>query len=513
MSGVLNLVSVGPGFADQITERARQGLLQSDAVVSYELYLTWIVDLIEGKEIFTAPLTQERERVNKALAWARQGKAVSLVSSGDIGIYAMATLAFENMREEDCFDVNVIPGITAATASASLLGAPLSHDFATLSLSDLLCPWDWIEKRARKIAEADLALVLYNVQSATRQTGVYKILDILLECKAPETLCGVVRNAYRPEQEVSICTLSELRERKFDMLTTVVIGNRLTERRRQWIFTPRGYGGFSDTPALPDLPKEAYWVFSGTTDGNQIANLLISKGKQVILSVATTQGAELARAKCAGAHVIAGKAGKANRLDLMSISKPASIIDATHPFATIMSLQLIEIAKELNVPYIRFERPSTAGLEGELVSNSAAEAASLALQYGKRIFLSTGSKELEAFLDAGKQSSEHKWFIRLTPDPEIIERAVSLGIPRSQICAMQGPFSQDFNEALWKDWQIDCVVTKESGATGGVEDKLAVAKRLNIPMIIIKRPAMVYPKMVSTLEEIETLVVPTGAFR
>jgi precorrin-3B C17-methyltransferase len=137
----------------------------------------------------------------------------------------------------------------------------------------------------------------------------------------------------------------------------------------------------------------------------------------------------------------------------------------------------------------------------------------LALQYGKRIFLSTGSKELEAFLDAGKQSSEHKWFIRLTPDPEIIERAVSLGIPRSQICAMQGPFSQDFNEALWKDWQIDCVVTKESGATGGVEDKLAVAKRLNIPMIIIKRPAMVYPKMVSTLEEIETLVVPTGAFR
>src|SRR5581483_10157130 len=187
MSGVLNLVSVGPGENDLIVPRAREALENSDVIVGYELYLRWVAPWLVGKETHTPPLTQERERARLAIEKARGGARVALISSGDIGIYAMAALAFEEMREEDTYAVHVIPGITAANACASLLGSPLSHDFATLSLSDLMCPWDWIEQRARHIATADLACVLYNVQSNARVEGVYRVLNILLEHKSPDT--------------------------------------------------------------------------------------------------------------------------------------------------------------------------------------------------------------------------------------------------------------------------------------------------------------------------------------
>ena len=140
MSGVLNLVSVGPGYEDLIVPRAIAALRDSDVIVAYELYLRWIQPHIEGKQIFSPPLTQERERAMLAIEHARAGARVSLISSGDIGIYAMAALAYEEMREDDTYAVNLVPGITSANACASLLGSPLSHDFATLSLSDLLCP-------------------------------------------------------------------------------------------------------------------------------------------------------------------------------------------------------------------------------------------------------------------------------------------------------------------------------------------------------------------------------------
>ncbi|MBD0320172.1 MAG: precorrin-3B C(17)-methyltransferase, partial [Gemmatimonadetes bacterium] len=296
MAGRLNLVSVGPGTTDLIPPRAEAALRESDAVVGYELYLRWIEPWIRDKERFTPPLTQERERAQLALELARAGRTVALVSSGDIGIYAMAAVAFEEMREEDGFEVRVVPGITSATASASLLGSPLSHDFATLSLSDLLCPWEWIETRARHIAQADLAVVLYNVQSQGRSEGVYRVLEILLEHKRPDTLCGVVRNAYRPDQEVSVHTLAELAGRRFDMLTTLVIGNRFTRRKREWIFTPRGYGAWDEArdggAARQPVPHGAVWVFAGTGDGNALAREVVARGHPVVVSTATEYGGD-----------------------------------------------------------------------------------------------------------------------------------------------------------------------------------------------------------------------------
>jgi precorrin-6x reductase len=528
MSGVLNLVSVGPGFADMIVPRAEAALRDSDVIVAYELYLRWIAPWLAGKEIHTPPLTQERERALLAIGKARGGATVALISSGDIGIYAMAALAFEEMREDDTYAVNVIPGITSANACASLLGSPLSHDFATLSLSDLLCPWAWIEHRARHIAQADLACVLYNVQSASRQQGVYRVLNLMLESKAPHTLCGVIKNAYRPGQQVAIHRLDELPALQFDMLTTIVIGNRFTQRKRGWIFTPRGYNDWA-SEALPGRgdwagisagmqieveeasaetvpPVDAVWVFSGTGDGNALAAAVAAQGAPVVVSAATEYGAGLAQQDCPGVAVWNGRRGVEARRQALQRSRARVLLDATHPFATAMSAQLIALSAELGIPYLRYERPS--GLRDGLNStkqdnvelcDSMEQAAASAAARGKRIFLATGSKDLAQFLQA-PGAAQCDWFARVTAEPEFVQRALDLGIPRSRLCAMQGPFSQGFNEALWRDWKIDCVVTKDAGDAGGYGAKLAAAQALGIHLIVVRRPLLAYPAVVDSVD-------------
>lgn len=501
MSGVLHLVSVGPGFEDLIAPRAVAALQGSDVIVAYELYLRWIGPHVEGKEIHTPPLTQERERALLAIEKARGGATVSLISSGDIGIYAMAALAFEEMQEDDTYQVNVMPGITSANACASLLGSPLSHDFATLSLSDLLCPWDWIEHRARHIAQADLACVMYNVQSAGRQQGVYRVLQLMLESKAPHTLCGVVKNAYRPGQQVSIHRLDELPSLQFDMLTTIVIGNRFTKRKRGFIYTPRGYNDWSVgetvTPA-PVLPQGAAWVFAGTSDGNALAQALAERFP-VVVSAATEHGGALAAHP--GVTVWAGRQGVEARRQALVASGARVLVDATHPYATLMSEQLVSLARELAIPYLRYERASDYQPADGVWRATPQLAAQTAVASGQRIFLTTGAKDLATYLQA-PGAQEKQWFVRLTTEPEGIERALALGVPREHICAMQGPFSAAFNEALWRDWQIDCVVTKDSGAAGGYDAKVAAARALGITLVVQGRPVLEYPRVAGSIEDV-----------
>ncbi|MDO8437698.1 MAG: precorrin-3B C(17)-methyltransferase [Nitrosomonadaceae bacterium] len=509
MSGVLNLVSVGPGFNDLIVPRAEAALRDSDVIVAYELYLRWIKPWLVGKEIYTPPLTQERARALLAIEKARSGAKVALISSGDIGIYAMAALAFEEMREDDTYEVNVVPGITSANACASLLGSPLSHDFATLSLSDLLCPWEWIENRARHIAEADLACVLYNVQSAGRQEGVYRILNLMLESKAPHTLCGVVRNAYRPDQKIGIHCLEELLALQFDMLTTIVIGNRFTRRKRGYIFTPRGYNDWASADVAPAvqtgayaLPGNAIWVFSGTSDGNALATQLVAgQSRPVIVSAATEYGGEVAIKDCPGVSVWAGRQGVEARRQALMGGRARALVDATHPYATLISEQLIRLSSETGIPYVRYERPSALTSECGETCESMTQAAERAIKLGQRIFLATGSKDLATFLQA-PGADEREWFVRVTAEPGFIQRTIDLGVPRSHLCAMQGPFSQAFNTALWRDWQIDCVVTKDSGDAGGYRAKTAAAQVLGIPLLVIRRPKLVYPLIVSTFDAV-----------
>jgi len=511
MSGVLNLVSVGPGFDDLIAPRAVAALQSSDVIVAYELYLRWIGPHVAGKEIHTPPLTQERERALLAIEKARGGATVALISSGDIGIYAMAALAFEEMREDDTYEVNVVPGITSANACASLLGSPLSHDFATLSLSDLLCPWEWIEHRARHIAQADLACVMYNVQSAGRQQGVYRVLQLMLESKAPHTLCGVVKNAYRPGQQVSIHRLDELPSLQFDMLTTIVIGNQYTKRKRGHIYTPRGYNDWSLPEGAPvaapaaqrdALPDDAAWVFSGTSDGNALAAALAAQlDTRIVVSAATEHGGALALKESADISVWAGRQGVEARRQALAGSRARVLVDATHPYASLMSEQLMGLSRELGIPYLRYERASGYAPDDGPLCATPQLAAERAIASGQRIFLATGSKDLATFLQA-PGAKDKQWFLRLTAEPELIERAIALGVPRERICAMQGPFSSAFNQALWRDWGIDCVVTKDSGGAGGYRAKADAARALDIPLIVQGRPPLSYPRVAGASEEV-----------
>jgi precorrin-6x reductase len=515
-TGKLHLVSVGPGLAELIPPLAETALRASEVIVGYELYLTWIKPWIGGKTIHALALTRERERASLAIEQARNGCVVSLVSGGDIGVYGMAALVLEEMFEDDTFDLNIIPGISAATSCASLLGAPLSHDFATLSLSDLLCPWDWIEHRARQLAQADLVVALYNVQSKNRQEGVYRILRLFLEDKAGTTWCGVVRNGYRANQETYICTLADLLERRFDMLTTIIVGNRFTQRKREFIFTPRGYREWNgaqrrhaDTPIRrSDHPV---WVFSGTSDGNALASKLALIGYQIIVSTATEYGREIVCQSLPGITVRSGKMGaEARRRELVN-SGARAIVDATHPFATAMSTQLMQLAEEIQIPYLRYERPSGRSSHPAIFCKTLREAAMESIARGRRVFLATGVKDLPVFLKH-EGAARCEWYVRITPDPDSLERALNLGVPRANICAMQGPFSKELDEALWKSWQIDCVVTKESGEVGGFPAKAEAAYLLGIPLIVVERPQIEYPIVAYDFETVvDQLVQWLGA--
>jgi len=569
--GKLNLVSVGPGFADLVPPLAETALRESAVVIGYKLYFTWIQPLIEGKEVHSFSLTEERERAQKAIACARAGRTVSLVSSGDIGIYGMAPLVLEEMREEEEFQLQIIPGVSAANSSAALLGSPLGHDFATLSLSDLLCPWEWIENRARHLAKADLVTALYNVQSQSRPDGIYRILRILLEEKSANTWCGVVRNAFRPDQTVYLCSLAELQERQFDMLTTIIVGNRFTRKKGRFIYTPRGYHGWtldnerepspaaagsesarlrpvvrnsgrlrlasrelagtspaaveiedsqSAAPATDETPnrqlptanrqpptanQQPIWVFSGTGDGNALAAELSRLGYRLIVSTVSDYGAELAAMALPGVEVRSGRQGVVARRSQLQQSGAVAIIDATHPFATEISSQLTQLSAELNVPYIRYERPVTVLPRCAREASDMATAACMAIEIGERIFLATGIKDLNTFLRQ-PGAEDREWFLRITPDGGSLELALKAGIPRSHICAMQGPFSTDFNLALWSVWRVDCVVTKESGEAGGFHTKAEAADKLGIPFIVVRRPQCSYPVVVSDFNALAELL-------
>ena len=230
--GSLVIIGLGPGSRDLLAPRAVARIAASDLVVGYTGYLRYIADLIEEKEVHRSELTQEVERATFAVEQARAGRRVCIVSSGDAGIYGMAGLALDLLAgmNDDASqpEVEIVPGISAINAAAALLGAPLMHDFAAISLSDLLTPWETIARRLQAAAEADFVIALYNPASKRRIWHLAEARRMLLERRAPTTPVGLVRNAYREGQHVTILSLAELDVAAVDMFTTVIIGNSNT---------------------------------------------------------------------------------------------------------------------------------------------------------------------------------------------------------------------------------------------------------------------------------------------
>jgi cobalt-precorrin 5A hydrolase / precorrin-3B C17-methyltransferase len=244
--GKISVVGTGPGSLDHITPAAREAIRRSDVIVGYGTYLDLIRELLRDKEVVSTGMTQEVDRCRKAVELAAGGRTVSVISGGDPGVYAMAGLVFELLRSEEGKGgtlpvVEVIPGISALNAGAARLGAPLMHDFACISLSDRLTPWDMIEKRLDAAAAADFVIVLYNPRSKGRAGHINRAREIILKHRLPTTIVGIVKGAMREHERVIVTDLEHMQDSDIDMQTTVIIGNSKTFVWNGRMITPRGY--------------------------------------------------------------------------------------------------------------------------------------------------------------------------------------------------------------------------------------------------------------------------------
>ena len=242
MKGRLIVIGFGPGDKGNMTFRAADAVQNADVIYGYEVYTDLLKELFPKKEFISSKMLKEVERCTLAIQEAEKGRTVAVVSSGDSGIYGMAGIVYQIAEERRSdITIDVVPGITAASAAASLLGAPLMHDLAIISLSDLLTPLDLIMKRVECAGEGDMIVCLYNPKSKKRTDYVERAADILLRFRKADTPAGIARNIGREEENITITTLGKLKHEKIDMFSTVIIGNSQTYVYEGKMITPRGY--------------------------------------------------------------------------------------------------------------------------------------------------------------------------------------------------------------------------------------------------------------------------------
>lgn len=238
----LYVVGIGPGSYEKMTAEAQEALRGCDCIVGYTVYNDLLRPHFPEKEFLQTGMMREAERCRMALEEAEKGRCTAMVCSGDSGLYGMAGIIYEIAEKEfPEVEILVLPGVSAAFSGAAVLGAPITHDLAIISLSDLLTPWDKIEKRIRAAADADFVIALYNPSSKKRGDYLQKVCDMMLEYKSEDTVCGFVRNIGREGESAEVMTLKELRDTQVDMFTTVFVGNSQTKNLRGKMVTPRGY--------------------------------------------------------------------------------------------------------------------------------------------------------------------------------------------------------------------------------------------------------------------------------
>ena len=235
------VIGIGPGAYELMTGKAIRAMQESDTIIGYTVYVDLVKEYFADKEFMTTPMKKEVDRCILAFEEAKKGKTVSMICSGDAGVYGMSGLMYEVGVNYPGIELEIISGVTAATGGAAVLGAPLIHDFCLISLSDLLTPWEKIEARLLGASQADFVIVLYNPSSKKRHDYLQKACDLMMQYKSPDTVCGTVTQIGRDGETGTVMTLKELRDTKVDMFTTVFIGNSQTKNIHGKMVTPRGY--------------------------------------------------------------------------------------------------------------------------------------------------------------------------------------------------------------------------------------------------------------------------------
>ena len=542
----LKIVGTGPGRIDEMTARAGRAIKEADIIVGYTLYNELLQKEFPDKEYYATPMRQETERCRYALEKAAQGADTVLVCSGDSGVYGMASLVFELAEQiygssgreacgrhddnghEICPEIEVIPGITAALSGGARLGSPLSNDFAVVSLSDLLTPWDVIEKRLSGAVDGDFVIALYNPGSKKRREHLKKACDTVMERRSAETPCGIVHNIGRDGEHVDIMTLGELRDVQADMFMTVFIGNSKTRVIGGRLVTPRGYVENGRTTWRKNKAAgikygagDTVLIFGGTTEGRVLAEAAVNGGAHVVLSVATDYGEEVLEdiQDMEGIGIHKGHLDTGKMISLIDDVKPCVVFDATHPYAEEVTASVSAAAAAAGVRYVRVRRdtgaqaadpagsaapvpdvkaapdphsmPETsAGAAGgaadiTYVSDVSAAAAVLN-RTAARAFITTGSRGAAAF--GRVKDAENRLTIRVLPSEEAVKLCREAGFKGKNIICMQGPFSAELNEAMFRAAGAEILVTKSSGKTGGFPEKTEAARRLGMKVIVITPP-------------------------
>lgn len=239
---MIYVIGIGPGCRDLMTQQAIAAMEDAEVIVGYKTYIKLVEEFIKDKEVVQNGMRKEVDRCQEAIDIAKTGKKVAVISSGDAGIYGMAGLILELVTKQNLdIPVKVVPGVTASIGAAAVLGAPIMHDFCHISLSDLMTPWEVIEKRLRLAAEADFVICLYNPRSKGRSEHLAKAFKIMGEFKAGSTPVGIVKDVGRADQEKFICTFDTMDFERVDMTTMVIIGNKSTYIKDDLMITPRGY--------------------------------------------------------------------------------------------------------------------------------------------------------------------------------------------------------------------------------------------------------------------------------
>lgn len=234
----LYVIGIGPGGREHMTLKAIDTIRECDVIVGYTPYIDYLGDLTEGKELYSTGMTGEIQRCKVAIEKTKEGKTTAIISTGDAGLYGMAGPILE-MAED--IEVEIIPGVTSAFSAAAELGSPIMHDFASISLSDLMTPWEVIENRIEKSAEADFVIAIYNPRSKGRKDHLDKAIDIILKYRDKKTPVGIVRNSGREGTDIKITQLNNIDYNSVDMLSVLIIGNSNTYIKEDKIITPRGY--------------------------------------------------------------------------------------------------------------------------------------------------------------------------------------------------------------------------------------------------------------------------------
>ena len=539
-----------------MTARARRAIKEADIIVGYTLYNELLQKEFPDKEYYATPMRQETERCRYALEKAAQGAETVLVCSGDSGVYGMASLVFELAEQmygragevsrgrsdgkdseknnktcqgqEICPEIEIIPGITAALSGGARLGSPLSNDFAVVSLSDLLTPWDVIEKRLRGAADGDFVIALYNPGSKKRRGHMKKACDIVMERRSAETPCGIVHNIGREGEHVDIMTLGELRDVQADMFMTVFIGNSKTRVIGGRLVTPRGYvengrttGSQNKAADIKYGAGDTVLIFGGTTEGRVLAEAAARGGAHVVLSVATDYGEEVLEdiQDMEGIDIHKGHLDTDKMISLIDDVKPYVVFDATHPYAKEVTASVSAAAAAAGVRYVRVRRdigaqaadpagsaapvpdvkaapdphamPETsagaAGGAADIIYVPDVSAAAAVLnRTAARAFITTGSRGAAAF--GRVKDAENRLTIRVLPSEEAVKLCREAGFKGKNIICMQGPFSAELNEAMFRAAGADILVTKSSGKTGGFPEKIEAACRLGMKVIVITPP-------------------------